>query len=74
MTMVIKKIHCMLRSLLPCLQSEAADSRLLLKFENQPVGWKGHHLLRSEIKIFLPPVVGRIVALQKCPLLNRQNL
>lgn len=70
---VIMKIHCLLRSLLPYMQPEAADFSLLLKFENQPVGWKGHHLLRSETKIFLPPVVGRIVTLQKCPLLNHQT-
>lgn len=75
MTMVIiEGFWSMLRGLVHYLQPEAADSSLLLKFENQPIGWKGHHFLRSEIKFFLPPVVDRIVALQKCPQLNSQNL
>lgn len=73
-TVIIEGIWSVLISLVHYLQPEAADSSLLLKFENQPLGQKGHHFLRSAIKIFLPPVVGRIMALQKCPQLNSQNL
>lgn len=58
----------------PYLQPVATVSSLLLKVEDPPVGCKGHHLLRRETQISMPPVGGRIAALQKCPHLNPKNL
>lgn len=64
----------LLGSLVPYLQPETTVSSLLLKSEDLPVGWKAHHLLRRETKIFISPVVGTITALQKRSHWNPQDL
>ena len=50
----------------PYLQSETTVSSLALKFEDSSIDWKGHDLLRKEIKIFIFHVIDTVMVIQKC--------
>ena len=54
----------MLHSLVPYLQSETTVLSLPLKFEGSAIDWKGHDLLRKEIKSFIFRVIDTVMAIQ----------